>query len=123
MKADQRPGLHTFGRLYCAFMALLLIGLGVSAWSASRDNLYLGAMLCGVGVFMLAGLFGSITRVLALLGLSAAFALLSFAFSLGGLLLRGAAPGSGTLTVWAIELMAGGLATVLARSLYHEMTG
>ena len=120
MKAD----LRTISRAYCAIVALLLIALGLHAWAADRNaNLYFGALLCGTGLFMVAGLFGSITRVLAMLGLSGAVALLAFAFSLGLLVLHGEAPSAGTWTVWAIELLAGGVAGVLARELYRDVIG
>ncbi|GAC1621816.1 MAG: hypothetical protein NVS9B10_05030 [Nevskia sp.] len=109
MKAD----LRLIGRLYCALIALLLIALGFSIWHADRDRPYLGAMLCGTGAFMAAGLFG----------LCVAVALLSFAFSLGLLLLHGEVPGTGTWSVWAIEIVAGGVAAVLARQLYRDVVG
>jgi len=123
MRAAFRFNRSTPGRIYCGLIAMLLIGLGLSTWSDDRANLFLGAILCGVGVFMSAGLFGRPARVLAMLGLCVAFSLLSFAFSLGLLVLHGEAPSTGTLTVWAIELSAGSVAATLARSLYRDVVG
>ncbi len=112
--------LKLLGRAYCALVALLLVGLGIGAW-ADRDNLYLGAMLCGTGLFMVAGLFGSMTRVLAMLGLCTAYSLVALAFSIGLLVLHGEAPSAGLMSVWIAEIVLGGIAASLARSLYRDV--
>ena len=116
MNAD----LLLVARLYCALTAGLLIALGLGTWADADGNLYTGGLLCGCGLFLLAGLFGSRTRLLALLALCAAFATIAFAFSLGTRLLALELPTKNTLGVWALELMSGGIAAALARSLYLD---
>lgn len=115
-----KPDLQLVARLYCALIAGLLIALGISTWADADGNLYIGGLLCGCGLFMVAGLFGRATRLLAMLGLCAAFTGLAFAFSLGSRLLAFEMPTSATLGVWALELMAGGIAAALARGLYLD---
>ncbi len=118
-----KPGTALLARVYCGLAAGALIWLGLAAWQAGRDNIYLGAMLCGVGLFMIAGLFGGTTRLLAMVGLCIVFALLSFAFSLGMLVLRQETPDAGIVSVWATELIAAALGGVLARRMYGATIG
>lgn len=106
-------------RLYCAVVGATLIALGLAAWEADRSNPYIGALLGGSGLFLIAGTFGRATRLTALLALCALVAAGAFVSGLGYLLLALRIPEWPTLGLLAIELAAALLAVHLARRLYR----
>jgi hypothetical protein len=107
-------------RLYCAVVGATLIALALAAWNADRSNPYIGALLGGTGLFLVAGTFGRATRLTAMLSLCALFAGGAFVSGLGFLVLALAIPTFAQLGVLAIKLVAALLAISLARRMYRQ---
>lgn len=107
-------------RLYCAVAGATLIALGLAAWNADRSNPYIGALLSGTGLFLVAGTFGRPTRLTAMLSLCALFAGGAFISGLGFMVLALSIPTWAQLGVLTIKLAAALLAIVLARQLYRQ---
>lgn len=107
-------------RLYCAVAGATLIALALAAWDADRSNPFIGALLGGSGLFLVAGTFGRPTRLTAMLSLCALFAGGAFISGLGYLVLALAIPSWAQLGVLAIKLAAALLAISLARRMYRQ---
>jgi hypothetical protein len=106
-------------RLYCAVVGATLIALAFAAWDADRDNPFIGGLLGGAGLFLIAGTFGRATRLTALLSLCALVAGGAFVSGLGFLVLALEVPAWRALGLLAIELGAALLAIRLARRLHR----
>lgn len=115
------PGPALLARVYCGLAAVLLLGLGLMAWS-QRGDTGTGALLCGVGLFLGAGQFGNRTRLTAMTALCVAFFGLAAAFGLLGHVARDEAPTNLTLLQWAAELAASAIGFLLARRLFRAAT-
>ncbi len=106
-------------RLYCAVVGATLIALGLAAWDADRGNPFIGALLGGAGLFLVAGTFGRASRLTALLSLCALVAGGAFVSGLGYLVLALQVPAWRSVALLATELGAALLAVRLARRLYR----
>jgi len=115
MKAD----VKLLARVYCLAAAVVLIALGLGAWTEGRGNQYSGALLCGTGLFLFAGAFAGPARLTALLALCICFFGAAFLIGTGLQLLHAQWPSGATLTLWLAELAACAAAAPLALRLYR----
>lgn len=108
-------------RLYCAVAGATLIALGLTAWDADRGNPYIGALLSGSGLFLVAGTFGRASRLVSMLSICALLAGGAFVSGLGFLVLALAMPTWAQLGALVLKLIAALLAVALARRIYQQI--
>ncbi len=118
MKAD----VVLLARAYCGVAAALLIGFGLSAWSAAEDAATAGIMTFGVGLFVLFGMIAKLTRLLAIVIVCGLFAVFAFIVEFVRLAWHGEPPGTEAMTRWIFEATVALISWKLSRTLFEIAT-